>query len=893
MKINGLRGACLLAVVAMAAGCADGASEDVKAVTSCTANVCKDTVTLRLCENGVFGKDVDCPLGCVNDACVQQACTMNTCADSLTLAQCLNGQVYNIACPNGCENGMCKTAPGNTCIQSVCQDANTLLNCVNGVQTPTPCPYGCDNGNCRAACTADVCKDGGTLSICDNGIAKDVACDLGCTAGKCNTACLADFCRDSSILMMCDEGQIRPVSCPYGCANDKCNTKEGACSENSVSCDGAYVQTCLNGNWVKASTPCEEGCENGVCKGNGPSEDCTNGEKRCDGNNLLTCKNNSWTTEKCDKGCENNACIGGSTGPKCTGGYEECDSTCKVTDGRTCAAACQDEYQSDVCCMDDTNIYCEDPGSIPDSMTCSEYESSKNTTCKLTDGTTCADYCTSQGYDTCCVNLKQGMIDCSCKGSTPAETCDEKTYKESCDGNTVHYCSGGEVVEFACDASTPCAVNATSGIADCTQPCKAGDADSVYCYDYYGLGIMFAEVPMVCQKTTTGSYAYFLNSAESKDCEAGCTAGVGCDASAPACTNGDLQCNGNKLEVCSEGAWTTKENCTNGCENKACKSSTSTCTTGDLQCNGNKLELCVNGTWSEQKTCENGCENKACKDAPTTCTNDELQCNGNVLEICTGGAWTTKETCKNGCADGACNPDVTVPEPTGGNEGDPCDASTYVEGCDGQTIQYCYNSKVDYVDCSASGLTCHVLSQNGTAYADCFDDSMKCTTPGETGVAMCYEYGYYGDVTFSHNCYPATDGGAYYAIDWDGQKTQCEGECNAEGTACAEVETCSESTYTEYCDGNTGYYCSDGKVKTLTCSSSSAPCRVSSVSGAADCASSCTKGTASKYYCYNYGSTYAIPENCEETTSGGYAWFLDYNNAKVCSGSCSETAGCQ
>ena len=889
MKINGLRSVCLLAVAALAAGCADGASEDVKSKTPCTANACKDTVTLRLCENGSFTNDVDCPLGCVNDACVQNACTMNTCADSLTLAQCVNGTVYNVACANGCENGMCKTAPGNTCIQSVCQDVNTLLNCVNGVQTPTACPYGCENGNCKSACTADVCKDGGTLSMCDNGVATDVACPLGCSAGKCNTACISDFCRDSSILMVCDEGTIRPTNCVYGCANDKCNSIGGACTESAVSCDGAYVQTCIGGQWVKAATACENGCEDGVCKGSNPP-----------------------------------------SGPKCTGGYEECDSTCKVTDGRTCAQACKDEYQSDVCCTDDTNkIYCEDPGVIPDSMTCSEYEATGKS-CKLTDGTSCADYCSSLGYNTCCVDAKAGKIDCSCAG--PTETCDETTYKESCDGNTGHYCDGGEIVDFSCDASAPCAVNATSGIADCVQSCKAGDADSVYCYDYYGMA--YVAYPMHCEKTTTGKYGYFLDGSSYEVCEAGCTPGVGCDSVTPSCTNNDLQCsgnvleickngtwttqetckngcannackpdtttctnndlqcNGNVLEICKNGNWTTQETCKNGCANNACKPDTTTCTTGDFQCNGKDLELCVSGTWQFQETCKNGCENNACKPDTTTCTNNDLQCNGDDLEICKNGSWTTKETCKNGCADGACKSNVTVPDPTGGEKGDACDDS-YVEGCNGQKAQYCNTSgKVDELNCASySGYSCHVVNKDGEAYSGCMADEDKCTKEGDT-TTTCFAYSIYGNVQFERTCYPATDGGFYFVTTAPLQ--QCEGSCNAEGTACGEVESCNASTYKESCDGNTGYYCANGTVDTITCNSS-APCKMNASTQMVDCAASCTAGSSTSYYCY-YNASYdvyeAYPQNCQKATDGTYGLFIDYDNYDICNSTCSTSAGC-
>ena len=92
------------------------------------------------------------------------------------------------------------------------------------------------------------------------------------------------------------------------------------------------------------------------------------------------------------------------------------------------------------------------------------------------------------------------------------------------------------------------------------------------------------------------------------------------------CSSGK-RCNGNNLQECSGGFWTTKESCQNGCDEQKfiCNSELpvgADCVSGNRKCDGNSLELCAGGKWISEKTCEFGCnsQKQACSlpgEAPT------------------------------------------------------------------------------------------------------------------------------------------------------------------------------------------------------------------------------------------------------------------------------------
>lgn len=56
------------------------------------------------------------------------------------------------------------------------------------------------------------------------------------------------------------------------------------------------------------------------------------------------------------------------------------------------------------------------------------------------------------------------------------------------------------------------------------------------------------------------------------------------------CSEGALQCSGNTLQICANNAWKTKEECANGCENKACK--TSAGNDNFVDCSADDLAFC-------------------------------------------------------------------------------------------------------------------------------------------------------------------------------------------------------------------------------------------------------------------------------------------------------------
>jgi formylglycine-generating enzyme required for sulfatase activity len=90
---------------------------------------------------------------------------------------CTNGDCSyaptDTTCPNGCENGVCKSDP---CAGVVCTQAPGPV-CVNGTTRRTYAAAGvCQSGNCTYAPTDEACANG-----CENGACKW----SGCVAGMC------------------------------------------------------------------------------------------------------------------------------------------------------------------------------------------------------------------------------------------------------------------------------------------------------------------------------------------------------------------------------------------------------------------------------------------------------------------------------------------------------------------------------------------------------------------------------------------------------------------------------------------------------------------------------------------------------------------------------------
>ena len=477
-----------------------------------------------------------------DDSCVNGT---RICNGSGVRAECVDGEYVDIPCSAGsvCDNGACKQV-GDNCSNAMLAipgaDGRSISYCVNGRQVTESCPDGFTvmNGSHGAYCQAPA-----NPAVVDNSACNSNGAQR-CSASGVHQVCNGTKWVDQPCTTNADEASA------WKCEAGEC-VHYTVCYEGQLSCDGTTVLKCAKGAkenlWKKDVDCAADGkvCKAGKCvaassSSNERYQDCdafgcqVEGGKACS----AVCQEEEGTskcyvdTEAMEFGCGDMPSGDNPSGS----GYEDCsDEDCKMSDGSKvkCGDACVDMAGAGnkAWCDAQGNVQCSptEPGGSSsggnsDYVDCDEYG------CVMDEaGTKCSDYCKSQGESGCYVDPAAKKFGCgempSGGSSSGGDSCDEKTYKESCNGNTGLYCYEGEETEFKCDSSAPCAVSAASGIADCAQTCKAGDADSVYCYSYGGS--VFA-IPMHCEKTTTGSYGYFLDSEKYTPCTNGCTDGVGC-----------------------------------------------------------------------------------------------------------------------------------------------------------------------------------------------------------------------------------------------------------------------------------------------------------------------------------------------------------------------------
>jgi hypothetical protein len=107
------------------------------------------------------------------------------------------------------------------------------------------------------------------------------------------------------------------------------------------------------------------------------------------------------------------------------------------------------------------------------------------------------------------------------------------------------------------------------------------------------------------------------------------------ETEAGTCTSGDLQCDGDTLQACTEGAWENAQDC--AAEGMICHEEMGHCMeaeTSDGGADGGGTDAGADGA------SDGGGETGA-----PTCTEEEVRCEGTLLQTCTDGAWVTEEDC--------------------------------------------------------------------------------------------------------------------------------------------------------------------------------------------------------------------------------------------------------
>ncbi len=305
------------------------------------APICVFPERTKTCEPD---KCVECTVPPCNDQCADAPCRFLTCDKppppacnnqnleiSLPTGRCseTGACVYNkitLPCPNGCDNGTCKTAPCqgvicNTPPPNYCDNDTAVTwhpigrcnqegRCVY-TRSHTPCTEGCESGHCRerhpcetTTCQsppANYCLDGSTLfafdaaGICeDDGTTpfchypgREIACADRCEAGACIdapcegvrcTAPPAPYCEDAETLRTlasteahrCENGvciwEMVDIHCESGCSDGQCNGDP--CVGMTPYCHQLTLSPNYCNGLKRVTFPPTGQCEAGTCRYN-------------------------------------------------------------------------------------------------------------------------------------------------------------------------------------------------------------------------------------------------------------------------------------------------------------------------------------------------------------------------------------------------------------------------------------------------------------------------------------------------------------------------------------------------------------------------------------------------------------------------------------------------
>lgn len=156
-------------------------------------------------------------------------------------------------------------------------------------------------------------------------------------------------------------------------------------------------------------------------------------------------------------------------------------------------------------------------------------------------------------------------------------------------------------------------------------------------------------------------------------------------------------------------------------------------------------------------------------------------------------------------------------------DGESCSADNFMDRCDGNTLVFCSGYHVTELACKdgkhqdscRTFASPHYLSG---FYSDCIDvEKARCSTPGSIKTE-CYESavqpGKY--FTSTYECGMSTTGTHYYYLIRD--EACASDSCNADRTACGEIEACAQDSYAASCNGDILRYCTSGRtVGNLDC----------------------------------------------------------------------------
>lgn len=324
---------------------------------SCTARLGEENnSSLAKCASGI-----SCAGSCVDSLSDDSNC--GTCGSVCGLGQFCNQGACEAFCVAG------QASCGDACV-------GTLSDAANCGGCGLICPPGefCDSGSCSATCSGGLCDGptggqcvhlsddpshcGACNSACPGGLScENGQCVAGCAPGR--TACggvCADVANSNVHCGVCGNACPAGQECVGGkCGGEPCEGGVCACTEGTVDCSGACVDTQLN---LFHCGGCGLQCVGG--------QECTMGVCACPGGGLL-CDNLCVDPEADNQNCGTcgNACSGSRTCEEgacsCVEGLTECGEICADTQVSPqncgeCGNACAG-YES---CVEGTCIFDDD-----------------------------------------------------------------------------------------------------------------------------------------------------------------------------------------------------------------------------------------------------------------------------------------------------------------------------------------------------------------------------------------------------------------------------------------------------------------------------------------------------------------------------------------------------
>ena len=432
------------------------------------------------------------------------------------------------------------------------------------------------------------------------------------------------------VMIFLSSQTARSASCPSG---------NGLyCGSSGKGQNPDYLYNCSNGNY-SIKTKCSNGCKKNSA---GKNDECQSSSKKCPSGNgyycgdkdldqnentLYKCSNGNYDkVEKCSNGCKKNAA--------------GTNDTCKAATAPTPTPS----PTPTVKCPSGNGLYCGDSGKSQNT----------NYLYQCTNGS----YSLKESCSNGCQRNAAGTND-SCKAVTPTPA---PTPTVKCPSGNGLYCG-----DSGKSQNTNYLYQCTNGSYSLKESCSNGCQRNAAGTNDSCKAVTPTPAPTPTVKCPSGNGLYCGDSGKSQ--------------------------NTNYLYQCTNGSYSLKESCSNGCQrnaagtNDSCKAVTPTpaptptvkCPSGNgLYCgdsgksqNTNYLYQCTNGSYSLKESCSNGCQrnaagtNDSCKAVtPTPAPTPTVKCpsgnglycgdsgksqNTNYLYQCTNGSYSLKESCSNGC----------------------------------------------------------------------------------------------------------------------------------------------------------------------------------------------------------------------------------------------------